>query len=230
MVKTETYFARNNKCFTNSTPMEVKGLMLHSVGCSQPSAAVFVRLYNDASLNKCPHAFIDANTGLTYQVLPWGIKGAHAGGSANNGYIGVEMCEPKSIEYTHASNFKVLDKSNAVKAATTTYNTAVRVFAGLCEDFELDPLEHGVIISHSEGNKMGVASNHADPEHLWKQLGLNYTMDTFRADVAKELIKRNNTRKIYRVQVGAFSDYARAKNYLDELEKLGLKGFVVEDK
>lgn len=31
---------------------------------------------------------------------------------------------------------------------------------------------------------MGIGTDHADPEHLWRQLGTGYTMDGFRADVA----------------------------------------------
>jgi hypothetical protein len=44
-------------------------------------------------------------------------------------------------------------------------------------------MKNGVIISHKEGHKLGVASNHGDPDHLWSQLGLPYTMDTFRQAV-----------------------------------------------
>ena len=40
------------------------------------------------------------------------------------------------------------------------------------------------ILSHAEGGKQGIASRHADPEHLWKVVGMDYTMDGFRADVA----------------------------------------------
>lgn len=64
-----------------------------------------------------------------------------------------------------------------------TYKTAVELFAMLCKQYKLDPLADGVIISHREGNKRGVASNHSDPEHLWNQLGMGYTMDGFRRDV-----------------------------------------------
>ena len=41
----------------------------------------------------------------------------------------------------------------------------------------------GVIVSHAEGHKRGIASNHGDPEHLWRQLSMGYTMDGFRKDV-----------------------------------------------
>ena len=59
----------------------------------------------------------------------------------------------------------------------------------LCQEFSLNPLGDGVIVSHKEGCKRGIASNHGDPEHLWTQLKLPYTMDTFRAAVAAELSK-----------------------------------------
>lgn len=39
------------------------------------------------------------------------------------------------------------------------------------------------IDSHNEGGKKGIASNHGDPEHYWRGLGMKYTMDGFRKDV-----------------------------------------------
>ena len=39
------------------------------------------------------------------------------------------------------------------------------------------------IVSHNEGYYRGIASAHVDPEHLWKGLGMGYTMDGFRNDV-----------------------------------------------
>jgi hypothetical protein len=67
--------------------------------------------------------------------------------------------------------------------AKRTYEAAVELFAFLCEKYGLDPTEDGVVISHSEGYARGVASNHGDSVHLWKGLGLSYTMDEFRKDV-----------------------------------------------
>ena len=43
------------------------------------------------------------------------------------------------------------------------------------------------IISHAEGAKKGIASNHGDPEHYWRGLELSYTMDTFRKAVAAKM-------------------------------------------
>ena len=42
-------------------------------------------------------------------------------------------------------------------------------------------------MSHREGHARGIASNHGDPEHLWKGLGMSYTMDTFRAAVKAQM-------------------------------------------
>ncbi len=53
----------------------------------------------------------------------------------------------------------------------------------LCKTYGLNPLADGVIISHKEGHARGIASNHGDPEHLWRGLGMSYTMDTFRSAV-----------------------------------------------
>lgn len=133
------------------------------------------------------HPFIDGNDGTVYQTLPWNHRGWHCAsgknGSGNNTHIGVEMCEPSCIKYTGGSTFTCSDKVTARAVAKRTYEAAVELFAMLCQEYSLDPLVDGVILSHAEGHKRGIASNHGDPEHLWKQLGMGYTMDGFRKDV-----------------------------------------------
>ena len=179
-----------NPYYTAGRKIAIKGLMLHSVGCPQPSASVFIKNWNSASFDRaCVHGFIDANDGTVYQTLPWDHRGWHAGGAANNTHIGVEMCEPACIKYTGGATFTCSDPAKAKECAQRTYDAAVELFAMLCEKFNLDPLADGVIISHSEGAKRGVASSHADPDHLWRQLGMSLTMDSFRKDV-KEHIKK----------------------------------------
>ena len=173
-----------NPCYTAGRKITVKGLMLHSVGCPQPSALVFVKNWNSASYDRaCVHGFIDGNDGTVYQTLPWNHRGWHCGASGNNTHIGVEMCEPGCIKYTGGATFTCSDKATAQAVAKRTYQAAVELFAMLCQKFSLDPLGDGVIVSHKEGCKRGIASNHGDPEHLWTQLGLPYTMDTFRKAV-----------------------------------------------
>ena len=164
-----------------------RGLMLHSVGCSQPRADVFATRWDRAdNHNAITHAVLQAD-GTVYQLLPWNYRGWHCGGSANDTHIGVEMTEPDTIRYPDdgGANFTVLDLEAAKAQARGTYATARDLFAFLCDKYGLDPMTD--IISHNEGGKSGVASGHIDPEHLWRGLGMSYTMDGFRADVARKL-------------------------------------------
>lgn len=171
-----------NPCYTAGRKITVKGLMLHSVGCAQPNASVFITGWNKASYDRaCVHAFIDGNSGTVYQTLPWNHRGWHCGGSGNNTHIGVEMCEPACIKYTGGATFTCSDKPTAQTVAKRTYDAAVELFAMLCKEYGLNPLTD--ICSHKEGCAKGIASNHGDPEHLWTQLGMGYTMDSFRKAV-----------------------------------------------
>ena len=95
----------------------------------------------------------------------------------------MEMCEPACIKYTGGSSFTCSDLATARACAERTYQAAVELFAMLCKQYSLNPLADGVVISHKEGHARGIASNHGDPEHLWTQLGMGYTMDTFRKAV-----------------------------------------------
>lgn len=199
------YYSVNNACYKNNVNKAdsrytafqrrgPEGLMLHSVGCSQPSAKVFADQWNRSGIEVAVHAVLQAD-GTVYQCLPWNYRGWHCAGNANNTHVGVEMTEPSQIKYTGGGTFKVLDKATAQAQARGTYQTAVQLFAQLCKQYGLNPLAHGVIISHHEGYLHGVASNHGDPEHLWKGLGLSYTMDGFRKDVKAAM--SNTTKKQY---------------------------------
>lgn len=177
-----------NPCYTAGRKITVKGLMFHSVGCPQPKASVFINSWNSPSYNNaCVHGFIDGNDGTVYQTLPWNHRGWHCGGSGNNTHIGVEMCEPACIKYTGGANFTCSDLDTARAVAKRTYEAAVELFAMLCKQYGLNPLADGVVVSHREGHSRGIASNHGDPEHLWSQLGMGYTMDTFRKAVKAQM-------------------------------------------
>lgn len=172
-----------NRCFQAGQKIAVKGLMLHSVGCPQPSAEVFIKTFDNAKVSKAVHAFIDGNTGKVYQTLPWDFKAWHCGGEGNSAYVGVEMCEPPCICYTVGAGFTCSDREKAMEVVDRTYRAAVELFAILCKRYGLNPLSDGVILSHKEGHDRGIASGHGDPDHLWKGMGCTYTMDTFRRDV-----------------------------------------------
>ena len=194
------YFCVRNDCYqknvnaTDSRYTEYqkngpKKLMLHSIGCPQPNALVLAKYWNQSGLEVAVHAVLQAD-GTVYHCLPWDFRGWHAGGSANNDSIGVEMTEPDCIKYTSGSNFICSNPTRARGQVEATYKVAVELFAFLCKKYGLDPLAD--IISHKEGYKKGIASNHGDPEHLWTQLNTGYTMDTFRKAV-KEAMSGGST-------------------------------------
>jgi hypothetical protein len=216
----------------------VKGLVLHSVGCPQPKASVFVKNWNTADRTVCVHGFIDALTGDVYQTLPWETRAAHVGGSANNTHIGVEMCEPDCIKYTSGANFTCSDTSRAKTQVTTAYNAAVELFAYLCKEYGLDPTGKNVIISHSEAYTLGWGSNHGDPVHLWKGLSMSYTMDGFRKDVKAALAKittgttsvpDTTNDSLYRVQLGAYTVKTNADAMLTKVKAAGFTDAFVKN-
>lgn len=169
---------------------EFKGFFLHSVGCAQPNPLVFIRQWDNANYGRAGiNGFIGADAVyLTAPCLetPGRVKRMpHAGKPAgNNGYIGFEMCEPAQIHYTVGASFTVRDWAASQAYCRKTYQNAVQLFARLCSFHGKNPLADGVILSHNEGGKRGIASGHVDPEHLWRGLGLPYTMNSFRQDVA----------------------------------------------
>jgi len=188
-------FLTQNDCWKRYELMEPAGIMLHSTGADNPNVSRYVPGNNilghntagnhwDQSnevwrekfgvpLNKCVHAFIgklaDGSVG-TVQTLPWSVKGWHAGGNANDSYIGFEICEDALEDEAYF---------------TAVYREAVELTAHLCGMFGLDPMEKGRVLCHAEGSRLGIASNHADVEHWFSKFGR--TMDGFRRDVQAAL-------------------------------------------
>ena len=259
MIEIKKSFMTKNRCYSNPQKITPVGLMLHSVGCPQPKPEVFIRLWNDAGKDVSIHGFIGENE--AFQTLPYDYKGWHAGRgtsgkSANGlGYIGFEMTEPATIKYTGGASFVDNNPEKTLQFVKNTYKNAVDVFAQLCILYNFNPMGknkygYNVIISHSEGYKAGIASNHGDVEHLWSKT-IRKTMDDFRKDVSEKIkeyggkIPENNTNTenknensgnnnnnnknnvIYRVQVGSFSNKANAERLAAELKNKGYQAIVV---
>ncbi len=226
----------NNACYKAGRTIAVKGILVHSTGANNPNLRRYIgpddgllgkNQYNNhwnqdkpGGRQVCVHAFIGKladGTIATYQTLPWNHRGWHSGsgskGSANDSHIGFEICEDR---LTDASYF------NAV------YKEAADLCAYLCKEYGLTEKN---IICHSEGHKLGIASNHADVMHWFPKYGKS--MDTFRAEV-KSLIAApeaqkppastpTEPKKLYRVQVGAYSVKANADAMLKRVKEAGFK-------
>lgn len=192
------YLTKNN-CYIKGQKHTPKGFMLHSTGANNPyikryvpndeHGLIGVNQYNNTwdtptpgGTSVCVHGFIGKlNDGTVdfVQTLPWDIVGWHSGkgikGSANYmGYVGVEICEDGLTDSVY---FKKV------------YEKAVEVVSDFCKTYNLNPLDDGVVICHSEGYKMGIASNHADVMHWFSKHGK--TMDDFRKDVFKRMTEPN---------------------------------------
>lgn len=207
-----TSFLTQNDCYKKNVWIKPSGIMLHSVGCPQPSAEVFIKRWNKPDLKKCVHGFIE-NDGDVYVTLPCleenrkAIRSWHCADDANSTHLSFEMTEPSTIKY-NGNKWIDLNPAKTKEFVLGTYNTAVEWFAYLCEFYGFDPLKNGVILSHSEGAKRGIASNHGDVEHIWKAFGL--TMNQFRQDVYDRMEDNNMTQEKFNEMMN---------NYLIDLAK-----------
>ncbi|HCB91897.1 MAG TPA: amidase [Ruminococcaceae bacterium] len=188
----------NNACYKAGKTITPRGIMVHSTGANNPNLKRYVgpddgllgkNQYNNhwntdkpGGRQVCPHAFVGKladGTIAAYQTLPWNMRGWHCGsgaqGSGNDTHISFEICEDN---LTDAAYF------NAV------YKEAVELCAYLCKQYGIRP-ERPYLICHSEGHKLGIASNHGDVMHWFPKHGKS--MDTFRAEVKRLLENGSGT-------------------------------------
>jgi N-acetylmuramoyl-L-alanine amidase len=169
-------FVTLNPCYRTNRKIKPKGIMLHSTACPGVMADKWFSRWNNATTEKCVHAFLDDK--IVSQLLPWNHRGWHCAGVGNNTHIGFEMCEPK--DYKDAVYFKA------------AWANAVELCVMLCKQYGLTEKN---ILSHAEGYKKGIASNHGDPDHWWKYQGK--TMDDFRKAVYDALNPKEEEMVIY---------------------------------
>ena len=217
-----TRYLTKNPCYQQGKWIAVRGLMLHSVGTAQPDPLVFIHAWDSPTYDRaCVHGFIGQEE--TYVTLPilttpgQAMRGWHGGGSSNNTHIGVEMCEPETIRYIGGASFTVQDREAAVAFVEKVIQRAVKLFAQLCQFHGLDPLADGVVLSHAEGNRRGIASNHGDPESLWRGLQMDYSMDHFRHQVAEAMKGEDEE-----MDVQAFIDNLTAEQAFQIMQKAEL--------
>lgn len=187
----KTILATKNNCYKAGKKHTPKGFMLHSTGDNNPELRRYVAP-DDGTIGKnqydndfnrptpggreiCPHGWIGKlkdGSIATVQTLPWDMIGWHSGGASKGnanfmGYIGVEICEDGLTDSTYFNK---------------VYKEAVELVAYLFKKYSL-PVNSTTLICHSEGHKLGIASNHGDVMHWFPKHGKS--MDTFRADVKK---------------------------------------------
>jgi hypothetical protein len=170
-----------NDCFKTGRKIAVKGIMVHSTATPGVMAAKWFQHWNKPGVKACVHAFLDDKE--VWQYLPWNHRGWHGGGSSNNTHVSFEICEPPGHTYKPGSGvmygYDVKKQESYFRAA---WKNAVDLCAMLCKQHDLTEQN---IICHSEGYKLGVASNSGDVMHWLPKYG--ESMDTFRAAVQAAL-------------------------------------------
>lgn len=195
----QTYITKND-CYRAGRTITPKGIMVHSTATPGIMAADWYSRWNRSGLEVAVHAFVDNKE--VCQHLPWNHRAWHCGASGNNTHIAFEMCEPKSWK-TDTAYFKAC------------YKNAVELAAYLCKKYGLTEKQ---IVSHKEGYKKGIASNHGDPAHWWSCFGK--TMDDFRSDVKTVLAGGNITVNVGRGTILAGSTGENVKTLQTRLNKV----------
>ena len=191
-----TCLLTENDCYKAGRKITPTGIVVHSTGANNPCVKRYVQPVSstpDANVlqallgknkygnhwNKdsesmgrqvCVHGFIgklEDGTPAIVQTLPWNHRGWHAGGTANNSYIGFEMCE---------------DGLDDAGYLATVYELAAQLCAWLCATYSIK-VEN--VVGHYEAHARGIASNHGDPRNWFKPHGLS--MDGFRERVQQLL-------------------------------------------
>ncbi len=176
-------YLTKNDCYKRGKYIKPKGIMVHSTGANNPNLSRYLpddglvgpnrygNHWNRPGVGACVHAFIglDKNGEVQiYQTLPWTMRGWHCGRSGNDTHISFEICEDGLKDPVYFSKI---------------YTAAVELCVALCKEYNLT---YDSICDHSEGAKLGIASNHGDVSHWWPKHGKS--MDTLRTDVRLRLM------------------------------------------
>ena len=135
MIQITQSYLTNSPCYKTKRNIKVSGLMLHSVGCPQPNAQVFIKNWNTSSCKVGVHAFADT-TGV-FETLPCreipGIAhrawhcGSGSKGSFNNSHIliilKISPLKNKTITYIKIQFYLII--TNSYRYSPTVNNASL---------------------------------------------------------------------------------------------------------
>jgi len=159
----------NNRPGRKLTP---KGIVLHDTANMGVGAYNHYLYFNKPETGASAHAVIDWKDII--QLIPFNEVAWHAGRTANNNYIGVEMCRATTQE-----QFDIV------------YKNTVDFFADiLVENLGITEVTTDNIMSHAEVSLKWKETDHTDPKAYFKQF--DKSIDIFRFDVQQAINKKMN--------------------------------------
>jgi len=192
----------------SNTALVAKGIVLHETATPGATAEDEYNYFNNADRNASAHAFVDFNEII--QTVPWGEVSWHAGNTANNRFLGIELC-----------HFDDKVKFTAI------WKRATWLFAHLLVHVvKVKNVATANLMSHAEVSAKWHESTHNDPISYFASHGK--TVAAFRADVQKQMniMLAPPKPKFVEIAIGKRNDPSRVKKVQIALNKIGYKCLV----
>lgn len=178
------------------TPLRARGVVLHETATPGATAEDEYQYFNKNDVKASAHAFVDNKEII--QTIPYDEVAWHAGPTANNNYIGIEMCRPKNFDKSYFDS---------------VYWGSVNLVADiLFDNLGIREVTKENVISHAEVSDKWGEVNHTDPIAYLREYGK--TMDDFRRDTQNAISEKIDIEEQPAPEIAA--DHW-AKKYLDDL-------------
>lgn len=196
-----------NNCYKSGRKMKnVKGVLIHDTATPGATPETFMTSWNvprPNGVSVCVHAFCDdkkvINT-LPYDMRAWGC-GSGNRGSGNDNYVQIEMCVPKEVYFEDSWKYRTRNKGLTDEYIKSTVDNVVEWTVERLMELNIKEVTPLNVTSHYEAYKLGIASNHGDPEGFLSLAGLN--MDIIRERVQALLdFKYGKTKEDTRLKDG----------------------------
>lgn len=161
---------QNNR---SNEPLTPKGIVVHDTATPGATATQEYNYFNNAYRGASAHAFVDWNG--VVQTVPYTEEAWHAGPTANERFIGIEMCVPSQKDEALFSK---------------VWDSTVSLFADLFRQFNLGDVTGDNLMSHAEVSEKWKETDHTDPVSYFTQYGKS--VNEFRQAVQAQLSQGGN--------------------------------------
>lgn len=200
-------YARNFKRFGQKRTSPLDSIEMHSIGTAQNTAINVYNSMNQYNPGGIVHAIIPADeSDSVLEILPNDNVAWADAGYGNQHSFTIEICESDYMKYQpNSARFTITNEAKFLEDIQRGYDRAVEYVAVKCKEFGFDPmkkLSNGLyqVYSHQEANKLGLASAHVDPVHIWPYIDKD--MDKFRKEVKQAMGEYKEEPNIKGVVIG----------------------------